>query len=74
MDPSSFKDFVRDFIKDNPIFDQTRVKAEPLPLSLRALDFSPFYKKFPILQEAPEPGTIGEVYLARIKENSPVEK
>jgi integrase/recombinase XerD len=68
MDPFSFKDFIRDFVKDNPIFVQTRVKTEPLPPSLRAFDFSPFYKKFPILQETPEPATIGEVYLARIKE------
>ena len=68
MDPFSFKDFVRDFIKDNPFFIQTLVKAEPLPPRLRAFDFSPFYKKFPILQETPEPGTIGEVYLALIKE------
>lgn len=68
MDPFSFKDLIRDFIKDNPIFVQTRVKAEPLPPGLRAFDFSPFYKKFPILQETPGAGTIGEVYLARIKE------
>src|ERR1700733_4287489 len=68
MDPFSFKDFVRDFIKDNPFFIQTRVKTEPLPPRLRAFNFSPFYKKFPILQETPEPGTIGEVYLVQIKE------
>lgn len=68
MDPFSFKDFVRDFIKDNPFFIQTRVKTEPLPPRLRAFNFSSFYKKFPILQETPEPGTIGEVYLAQIKE------
>jgi integrase/recombinase XerD len=67
MDPFSFKDFIRDFIKDNPIFVQTRVKTEPLAPGLRTFDFSPFYKKFPILQETPEPGTIGEVYLAQIK-------
>ncbi|HEX9509264.1 MAG TPA: phage integrase SAM-like domain-containing protein, partial [Puia sp.] len=68
MDPFSFKDFVRDFIKDNPVFVQTRVKAEPLPPGLQEFDFAPFHKKFPILQEMPGPGTIGEVYLARIKE------
>ena len=68
MDPFSFKDFVRDFVKDNPVFVQTRVKAEALPPSLREFDFEPFHKKFPILQEILEPGTIGEIYLARIKE------
>ena len=68
MDPFSFKDFVRDFIKDNRFFVQTRVKVEPLPPSLKVFDFAPFYKKFPILEEMPEPGTIGEVYLFRIKE------
>jgi len=68
MDPFSFKDFVREYIKDNPFFVQTRVKTEPLPPGLQTFDFSPFSKKFPILQETPEPGTIGEVYLARIKE------
>ena len=68
MDPFSFKDFVRDFVKDNPVFVQTRVKAEALPPSLREFDFAPFHKKFPILQEILESGTVGEVYLARIKE------
>jgi hypothetical protein len=44
------------------------VKAEPLPPGLKVFDFTSFYKKFPILEEMPEPGTIGEVYLFRVKE------
>src|ERR1700761_3840097 len=39
MDPFSFKDFVRGFIKDNRFFVQTRVKVEPLPPGLKVFDF-----------------------------------
>jgi integrase/recombinase XerD len=68
MDPFSFEDFERGFIKNNPLFIQTRVKVLPLKAGQTAFDYTPFHKKFPILYETPAPGTIGEVYKARIKE------
>jgi integrase/recombinase XerD len=61
MDPFSFEEFERDFIKDNPLFIQTRIKGKPLAQRNKDFDFAPFYKKIPILQETPDPGTIGEV-------------
>jgi integrase len=67
MDPFSYEEFERDYIKDNPLFIQTRVKAKPIAQAHKDFDFTPFYKKYPILRETPEPGTIGEVYLSIIR-------
>lgn len=68
MDPFCFDDFQRDFVKGNPFFDQTRIKAIPVPASQQETDFTPFHKKFPILLEKPAPETIGAIYQSIIKE------
>lgn len=65
--PFSFDDFEREFIRDNPLFDQTRIKLKPISESYKEFDFTPFFKKFPILQEIHEAGTIGEVYVFVIR-------
>lgn len=68
FDPFSFSEFERDYIVNNTSFEQKKfVEKCPIP-EISKFDYTPFYKKFPILtDEAPEPVTIGSVYLSFIK-------
>lgn len=70
LSPFGYEDFKRIFICNNPLFRQRKyikdvvVKAS----SNNEFDYSPFYKKFPLLADAiPEPGTIGFTYLSYLK-------
>src|SRR5260221_1943381 len=70
----SFDLFERDYIKDNPHFDQTYIKARPIKEVNKVFDFAPYEKKFPILLETTAPGTMGEVFKWIIKEKISQEK
>lgn len=71
LDPFSFEDFEKDFIFNNPLFRQRKyIKNVIATASLKKddFDFTPFYKKFPLLTEAiPEPGTFAFTYYSYIK-------
>jgi len=62
LNPFSFDDFVRDFIKDNPHFDQARIKVKPQVTDEKDFDFTEYYDDFPILKEIFDPTTIGYAY------------
>jgi integrase/recombinase XerD len=51
LDPFSFADFEKDFIHNNNLFRQRKLKPEVPLQSTNEFDYSPFYKKFPILLE-----------------------
>jgi integrase/recombinase XerD len=62
MDPFSFDDFENEFLKDNPDFDQNRLRFKvALPADV-PFDFIPYHKKFPTLLVEPDAGTIGQVF------------
>ena len=64
----SFADFEKDFIQKNNLFRQRKLKPEEPSQNTNEFDYSPFYKKFPILlEEIKKPGTISISYLAFIK-------
>ncbi|MFT4093248.1 MAG: site-specific integrase [Niabella sp.] len=71
LEPFSFETFEKDFIYNNPLFRQKKhIKKAlaKLPADDK-FDYTPFYKKFPILKDAdPEPDTIGFTYLTYIKQ------
>ncbi|HEY8661014.1 MAG TPA: site-specific integrase [Hanamia sp.] len=68
LDPFSFADFEKDFIQNNNLFRQRKLKPEVPSQNTNEFDYSPFYKKFPILlEEHKKPGTISISYLAFIK-------
>ena len=68
IDPFSFEVFERDYIKDNPYFDQTYIKAKPITTVKTEFNFNPYHKRFPILMEESAPGTMGEIFKWIIKE------
>ena len=64
----SFANFEKDFIQKNNLFRQRKLKPEEPSQNTNEFDYSPFYKKFPILlEEIKKPGTISISYLAFIK-------
>ena len=67
LDPFCFDDFVRDYIKDNPHFDQARIKVKPQVTDEKDFDFTDYHKDFPILLETFDPATVGYVYQLVIK-------
>jgi integrase/recombinase XerD len=67
MRPFNFDDFIQDFLKDNPHIDQTRIKLPEAKPADQEFDYKPYHKKFPILLETPEAGTIGQVFLSIIQ-------
>jgi len=68
LDSFSFADFEKDFIHNNNLFRQRKLKPEVPSQSTNEFDYSSFYKKFPILlEEHKKPYTISISYLAFIK-------
>jgi integrase/recombinase XerD len=65
--PFNYEEFEKDFILENPLFDQSKIKPRAISPKLPDFDFTPFFKKFPLLLENPVPGTIGEVYQLMVK-------
>ena len=68
--PFSYQDFEKDYILNNPLFRQRKfIKAvHRCSVTKDKFDYTPFYKKFPILkEEITEPGTFGFVYLQYIR-------
>ena len=51
LDPFSFADFEKDFIHNNNLFRKRKLKLEVVSQCINEFDFSPFYKKFPLLLE-----------------------
>jgi integrase len=69
IDPFEFGEFKRDFIDGHQLFKQRTSKRPARTESTPSkFDFSEYYKKFPIIKEAFEPGTIGSVYCSYIKQ------
>jgi len=69
LDPFSFSDFEKDFIRNNNLFRQRKLKPDLPSQSSIEFDFTPFHKKFPILlEEHNKPGTISISYVAFIKQ------
>lgn len=68
LDPFNFPEFEKDFIQNNNLFRQRKLKPVVLSPIKNEFDYSPFYKKFPLLLEEPKkPGTISISYIAYIK-------
>ncbi len=70
LSPFSYEDFEKIFIYNNPLFRQRKyIKDVVVKASANnEFDYSPFYKKFPLLADAiPELGTIGFTYLSYLK-------
>ncbi len=68
LEPFSFVEFEKDFIHNNNLFRQRNSKREVPPQNTNQFDYSPFYKKFPILlDERMKSGTISISYRAFIK-------
>ena len=68
LDPFSFTDFEKDFICNNNLFRQRKLKLEEPSQSSIEFDYTPFHKKFPILLEGHnKTGTIFISYLVFIK-------
>jgi len=64
----SFDDFEKDFISGNQLFRQRKTKPGQTVESNNEFDFSPYYKKFPVLELAPsKPNTIASCYSVYIK-------
>ncbi|MDP4149347.1 MAG: site-specific integrase [Bacteroidota bacterium] len=67
LDPFDFDQFELRFIKDNPEIDQTKLKIKVSVPAQEPFDLTEYYKRFPILQESLEIGTIGHVFKELIK-------
>lgn len=68
LEPFSFQEFDKDFILSNPIFRKRKLKAEFVEQTSESFDYSPFYKKFPLLLEpATKPGVLSYSYSIYIK-------
>jgi integrase/recombinase XerD len=67
MRPFNFDDFILDFLRSSPHIDHTRIKLPAIQPADGKFDYKPYHKKFPILLETPEPGTIGQVFLSIIE-------
>ncbi len=65
--PFSFDDFVRDYIKDNPHFDQARIKLKPQVTDEKDFNFTDYHKDYPILLETFDSANVGYVYQLVIK-------
>ena len=67
LDPFTFEDFERDYIRNNIYFRQRKTK--PISASGRSDEFNyePFLKRFKILNEEIKEGTVGIAYVAYIK-------
>ncbi|MBS1752930.1 MAG: site-specific integrase [Ferruginibacter sp.] len=48
----SFGEFEKEFIHGNPVFRQRNIKEEAISPDLDGFDYSPFFKKFPLLLES----------------------
>jgi integrase/recombinase XerD len=66
--PFTFDDFEKDFVQHHHLLRQRKLKPIPAPNNSEAFDYSPFYKKFPLLTETPaKPGFISLSYSKQIK-------
>lgn len=70
-DPFSYEEFEKDFILNNPLFRQRKYIKNVVAITGQKnddFDFSLYYKKFPLLNEAiTEPGTFAFTYYTYIK-------
>lgn len=71
LEPFSFDDFEKDFVFNNPLFRQRKYlknKVITAALNRDDFDYTPFYKKFPILTEPPaDPTTFVFTFTSYIK-------
>ncbi|HMG66216.1 MAG TPA: site-specific integrase [Chitinophagaceae bacterium] len=70
IDPFEFREFSTEFILNHPLFKQRKIKQQPHPQAVDTFDFSPFYKKIPLLKEVipnPRPDAISSTYLSYIR-------
>jgi integrase/recombinase XerD len=68
IEPFSFEEFEKSFIKIHPHFRQRKQKEKRVPENSVEFDYTPFQKKFPILLEAVgKPGTLSFSYIVYIK-------
>jgi integrase/recombinase XerD len=68
LNPFTFKEFEKDYIQNNSLFRQRKVKQFLPAENKNEFDYSLFVKKFPILlEENLKPGTIFFTYLGFIK-------
>ncbi|MES2328779.1 MAG: site-specific integrase [Bacteroidota bacterium] len=68
MDKFSFEEFEKDFICDNPVFRQKRIKSEPFVVTGYVFDIKPFEKRIKLLKEVhPGKDYISVTFLSYIK-------
>ena len=68
IEPFSFREFEKTYIQSHPHFRQKKLRNEIAVSTQEDFDYSPFYKKFPLLLEsASNPGTISYSYSILIK-------
>lgn len=69
LSPFTFANFEKDFIKANEHFRQRNFQVELIVSNADEFDYTPFYKKFPLLSETfGKPGVISYSYLKYIKQ------
>jgi integrase/recombinase XerD len=68
LSPFSFEELEKNFIQHHPLLRQRKAKAVSESSNGDAFDYSPFYKKFPLLLNvSAKPGFISFSYLKQIK-------
>ena len=67
LDPFTFEDFEKDYIRDNIYFRQRKVKPHSASEKVEEFDFEPFFKRFKIIKEEIKEGTVGIAYMVYIK-------
>jgi integrase/recombinase XerD len=68
LEPFSFEEFEKSFIRTHPLFRQRKQRNKSVPETNVEFDYTSFHKKFPILLETPgKPGTLSYSYLVFIK-------
>ena len=67
LDPFTFEDFERDYIRNNSYFRQRKAKQLSGSKQTDEFSYDPYFKRFAILNAEIKEGTIGIAYVAYIK-------